>query len=246
MENPKSCKNVTSRRSTLFVLSACHMFILSSPVSAGPTFGIYDARTLGMGGVSVASANNDNAQFYNAALLAFNEEIEEQTQDSRFLFPLLIPQVAESAIIIQELSQNDPTQSITRAVSDFNATPNSRTAQAVVDFTASLDASLADIDGQDLFGEIYIGLAISEPGKFQGAGFFIGTRLLAGGQSTVTAADRAVLAAYQEGLAFIASSGAQGVAHSNIFACRWMMELRSIAKIDGDDNESRPRKRSII
>ena len=217
MKNRNSSKNGRSRRSTLIVLTSCFMFILSSPVTAGTSFGIYDARTLAMGGASVASANNDNAQFYNVALLAFNEEIEEKTQDSRFLFPMLVPQVAESAITIEQLSQDDPSQAITRAVSNFNATPDPMSAQAVIDVAASLDATLADIDGKDIFADVYFGLGISEPGKFQGAGYFMGTRLLAGGRSTVTAADRAALAAYQEGLTFIASGGAQGVAHPELF-----------------------------
>ena len=205
------------RRSALFVLSSYCMLALSAPATAGTAFGIYDARTLAMGGASVASANNDNAQFYNAALLAFNEEVEERTQDSRFLFPLLIPQVSESAVTIEELSQDDPTGSMTRAVNDFNAVSDATTAQAVVDVASNLDTSLADLDGEDLFADIYFGLAISEPGKFKGAGFFLGTRLLAGGQPSVSETDRAILAAYQEGLAFIASGGAQGVAHPELF-----------------------------
>lgn len=170
-----------------------------------------------MGGASVASANNDNAQFYNAALLAFNEEIEERTQDSRFLFPLIIPQVAESALSIEDLAQDDPIGAMTRAVSDYNATPDALTAQAVVDVASNLDAALADIDGEDLFADIYFGLALSEPGKFQGAGFFMGTRLLAGGAPTVTTTDQELLAAYQEGLTFIASDGTQGTAHPELF-----------------------------
>ena len=205
------------RRSTLIVLSGYCMMALSAPATAGTAFGIYDARTLAMGGASVASANNDNAQFYNAALLAFNEEIEERTQDSRFLFPLLIPQAAESAITIEELSQDDPTGAMTRAVNDFNAISDATTAQAVVDVASNLDTALAELDGEDLFADGYFGLAISEPGKFQGAGFFMGARLLAGGQPTVSEADRAILAAYQEGLTFIASDGAQGAPHPELF-----------------------------
>ena len=205
------------RRSTLITLAACCMLILSSPVPAGTTFGIYDARTLGMGGAAVASANTDNAQFYNSALLAFNEEIEEQTQDSRFLFPLFVPQLAEATINIGRLAFDDPSESITRAINDFNATPDARTAQAVIDATGNLAASLAAVDGEDVFVDVYAGLALSEPGKLQGAGFFLGKRVIAGGRSDVAAADRALLAAYQEGLAFVASGGTQGAAHPELF-----------------------------
>jgi hypothetical protein len=204
-------------RALLLTVAGYCTCALISPAYAGTAFGIYDARTLAMGGASVASANNDNAQFYNAALLAFNEEIEEKTQDSRFLFPLIIPQVAESAITIEDLAQDDPIGAMARAVRDFNATSDAMAAQAVVDIASNLDAALADIDGEDLFADVYFGLGISEPGKFQGAGFFMGTRLLAGGQPTVTTADRELLAAYQEGLTYVASDGTQGTEHPELF-----------------------------
>ncbi len=191
--------------------------LLPAPALAGTAFGIFDARTLGMGGTSVASANNDNAQFYNAALLAFNDEIEEDTRDSRFLFPLMIPQAAESVITVAELSRDDPTLAIGRAVADFNAGPDPATAQSVVDAVANFDDGLSDIDGEDLFSDIYVGLAVSEPGQFQGGGFFIGTRVLVGGSPSVSATDRELLAAYREGLTFIATNGAQGVARPELF-----------------------------
>ncbi len=206
-----------SRKRSAITLATFLVIALSMPAHAGITFGIYDARTLAMGGVSVASANNDNAQFYNSALLAFNEEIEERTQDSRVLLPLLIPQAAESAITIEKFSRNNPSLAITRAVDAFNAAPNPGTAQTVVDATASLDASLNDIQGEDVVADIYVGLAVSEPGKFSGAGFFFGTRLLAGGRSAVSDSDRTVLGAYQEGLAFVASGGALGAEHPELF-----------------------------
>lgn len=188
-----------------------------TPAHSGTGYGIYDARTLAMGGASVASANNSNAQFYNSALLAFNQEIEEKTQDARFLFPLLIPQVSESALDLEQVSRDDPLQEISLAIDDFNAMPDALTAQAVVNASAGLDAALAELDGEDLFSDVYIGMAISEPGKLQGAGFFLGTRLLAGGEFNVSSVDRELLAAYRESLTYIASSGADGVEHPELF-----------------------------
>jgi hypothetical protein len=208
---------VAPQRSALVVLAACSLFTLPVPVSAGTTYGIYDARTLGMGGASVASANNDNAQFYNSALLAFNEEPEEKTRDSRFLFPLLVPQLSESVLTIEEISQDDLGGTLSRAVRDFNAMPDATAAQPVVDASVDLDNALDDLTDEDLRSDIYIGMAVSEPGQLQGAGFFFGARLLAGGQSDVAAADRALLAAYQEGLTFVASGGAQGAEHPELF-----------------------------
>ncbi|MGB5331982.1 MAG: conjugal transfer protein TraF [Woeseiaceae bacterium] len=184
---------------------------------AGPSYGIYDARTMAMGGASVASSNNDNAQFYNAALLAFNEEIEEKTEDGRILLPLFIPEFSESVIDIEEISRDAVPQSIASSVANYNRLPGADTAQAVVDSSQTLDAYLERLDGEDLRADLYIGMGVSEPGKFQGAGFFAGARLLAGGTSTIADADRATLVAYQEGLSFVASDGLEGEAHPELF-----------------------------
>ena len=198
-------------------IAVCCTLGLTSPALAGTTYGIYDARTLAMGGVSVASANNDNGQFYNAALLAFNDDIEERTTDSRIWFPLLVPQFSESVIEIEEISQDDPAGSISRAIQGFNALPNAETALTVVDATSNLDDSLDKLADEDLHADFYVGMGLTEPGKFQGAGFFMGARLLAGGTSTISETDRAILAAYQDGLSFIASGGTDGEAHPELF-----------------------------
>ncbi len=195
---------------TAAAIAACCLIATASPVQAGNSYGIYDARTMAMGSVSVASANNDNAQFYNAALLAFNEEIEERTQDGRILFPLIAPELSESAIDLEEISSDDVPRSVSDSVAAFNAAMNAETARAVVDTTSTLDAYLVGLDGEDLRADVYFGMGLTEPGKFQGAGFFLGGRVLGGGQSDISEADRAVLAAYQEGLTFIATDGAEG------------------------------------
>lgn len=189
----------------------------TSTALAGTKFGIYDARTLAMGGASVASAVNDNAQFYNAALLAFNEEIEEKTRDSRILLPIIAPQLSDSAFDVEDVSSRDLPGDLQRAVNAFNTTPDATTAQAVADAATELDVLATDLTGEDLFGDVYVGLAISEPGKYQGAGFFFGTRLLGGGATGITDNDLALLDDYQEGLQFIASGGTQGAAHPELF-----------------------------
>lgn len=192
-------------------------FTLASSAHAGPSYGIYDARTMAMGGASVASANNDSAQFYNAALLAFNEEIEEKTQDGRILLPLFIPEFSESIIDIEEISRDAVPASIAGSVANYNRDPGADSAQAVVEASQVLDSYLQRLDGKVLRADLYIGMGVSEPGKFQGAGFFAGARVLAGGNSTISDADRAILAAYQQGLSFVASDGQEGEAHPELF-----------------------------
>lgn len=198
-------------------LALCLHVFCAGPVSAGTTYGIYDARTMAMGGASVASANNDNAQFYNAALLAFNEDIEERTQDGRLLFPLIVPQLSESTLDLEEIASEDFKQGLRQAVRQYNTTPDMQAAQAVVDASATLDSALASLDNEDLLADIYFGTGLSEPGKLQGAGFILGVRVLAGGRSAISPADRAILASYQDGLSFVASGGAAGSERPELF-----------------------------
>lgn len=221
MPNRLHC--VQCRSTTPVGIVASYALLASPVVFAGTGFGIHDARTLAMGGTSVASADNSNAQFYNAALLAFNEEIEERTRDARFLFPVVVPQLSESAISLEELARYETADALTDAVDAFNATPGAPAARGVVDAAADLDAALSRLDDTDLLADVYIGLAVSEPSKFEGGGFFLGTRLLAGGQAVVDPADRALLDAYREGLTFIATNGAEGAPHPELFDANGML-----------------------
>ena len=193
------------------------LLLTTSHAIAGTAFGIYDARTLAMGGTAAGSAVNDNALFYNPALLAFNEEIEEHTRDSRFLLPIIVPQLSESAFDVEDVSRRGLADDISATVNAFNQNPGQGTAQSVVDAAAALDAVVADLRDEDLFGDVYVGLAVSEPGRHQGAGFFLGTRLLGGGRANITDGDLELLDAYREGLTFVASGGTQGVARPELF-----------------------------
>lgn len=184
---------------------------------AGTSFGIYDARTLAMGGAAAASAGNSNAQFYNAALLAFNDKIEEETRDSRFLLPILAPQLSTSAFDIERVSSDALAPDLTRAVNAYNSAPSPVTAGDAAQAATSLRRAISRLEREDLFGDVYAGIAVSEPSKYRGAGFFLGTRFVAGGRSEISAEDLNLLQAYEEALSFIASSGATGAPRPELF-----------------------------
>ncbi|MGB5581282.1 MAG: conjugal transfer protein TraF, partial [Woeseia sp.] len=113
--------------------------------------------------------------------------------------------------------RDDSSGVLSQSVRDFNEAPNAETARRVVDASGNLDGQLADLENEDLFADVYLGVSVSEPGDLRGAGFFMGTRLLAGGSPSVSSADRETLGAYREGLLFIASNGTQGVEHPELF-----------------------------
>jgi len=206
-------KRVRHCRSLAIAFLCC----ASSIASASTTYGVFDARTMAMGGVAVASANNDNAHFYNSALLAFNEEIEERTEDSRIWFPMLSPQFARAVIDAENIYSDDLHGALTRSVAAFNDTPDQTTARNVANTSADLRGALQSISDEELFVDAYAGVSLTEPGKFVGAGFFLGGRVLASGLPTITSADLDLLNAYEEGLLFVASNGAEGQARPELF-----------------------------
>ena len=185
--------------------------------SAAVQYGIYEARGMAMGGATVAAGTNDNAIFYNPALLAFYDEIEENTHDSRFLFPLLVPQLTDSVADLNAIASSDPDEVFDLLVSNFNADPSAVNAQAVAAHSADLEGRLAQLANQSLLADYYAGLAIIQPSRKEGGGFFIGTRLVAGGLLGISPADLALLDDYEQGLNFVATGGAQGVAHPELF-----------------------------
>ncbi|MGB5512788.1 MAG: conjugal transfer protein TraF [Woeseiaceae bacterium] len=185
--------------------------------NASTTYGVFDARTMAMGGVAVASANNDNAQFYNSALLAFNDEIEERTEDSRIWFPMLSPQIARAVIDAENIYSDDLHNALTRSVVAFNGAQDQTTARDVANSSADLRGALQSIADRELFVDVYAGISLTEPGKFVGAGFFLGGRVLVSGMATITSADLDLLNAYEEGLLFVASNGAEGRARPELF-----------------------------
>lgn len=181
------------------------------------TYGIFDARTMAMGGAAVAAAESDSAVFYNASLLSYNDEIEEKTRDGRFMFPLVIGELSNSVLDTFDFSDNDPDDTLTNSVNQFNANQDQANAQAVANAAAGMRNALNDIGSNDLVADTYAGFAASEPSKHKGAGFFFGARVVGGGSSSVSPADINLLNDYEEGLTFVATNGAQGVAHPELF-----------------------------
>lgn len=191
--------------------------LLSGPSYGAMTYGIFEARGMAMGGATVAAGDNNNALFYNAALLAFYSEHEENTQDSRFLFPLIVPQLSDSMIDVEGFTDGDPDEALTGVIDQFNADPSAANAEAVVAVTRGTENDLSRLAGRDLTADVYVGIAGIQPSKRQGGGFFLGARIIGGGASDITEADLSLLRAYQEGLTFIATDGAEGTQRPELF-----------------------------
>lgn len=202
-------------RFDLFCVALAMTVTVNSVQAAG--FGIFDARTLSMGGTSIANHVSKHALFYNPALLAFNDEFEERNLEGRIHFPLLVAQVSEALIDVERFNSDNIDGQLSQAIVNFNANNTPTTAAAVADASSSLRNTLLDISGEDLLADGYFGFAVSEPSRLEGGGVFIGLRVIGGGRTDVSAADLALVNEYEDGMNFIASGGTQGTAQPQLF-----------------------------
>ena len=202
-----SCKKVLT-------VGTC-LALSNTTLAAG--FGIFDARSLSMGGASVAVRSNDHAAFYNPALLAYSNEYEERNREGRFYFPMLVSQISESLVDIEELNGDNLDDNLSFAIAQFNADSSAVNAEAARSANAALNDIYGSLAGDDVLIDGYLGLAVSEPSRLEGGGVFVGVRVVGGGRTDVTDADRALLSAYDETLAFAATQGASGVLRPELF-----------------------------
>lgn len=167
-----------------------------APVSYSASFGIYDARGLAMGGATVAAASSDQAQYYNPALLAFEEEDEDESRNGRFIFPQLVVQVSDAAQDTIDIIDEDYDVQLTDAINAFNANQNEATAASVLDAARNLDQAIDDIGDDSIDLDGYFGLTVTEPADREGGSFYVGVRVIGRGESNTSAEDRALLATY--------------------------------------------------
>ena len=180
-------------------------------------FGVFDARTLSMGGTAVAGHNNKHALLYNPALLAFNNEFEEKNLEGRVHFPMFVGQVSQSLIDLEEFNRDDLDGALSQAATNFNAQRTPEAAGVAAMAASDMRNTLQDIRGEDLLADGFFGFAVAEPSRLEGGGVFMGVRVIGGGRSNVTDADLALLSEYVDGLNFVASGGTVGAPQPQLF-----------------------------
>jgi hypothetical protein len=216
----RSCRTNKAKPSKLArhtKLGAAIALASCSSASFGLDYGIYDARAMAMGGTTVANASAQHAQFYNPALLALYDGDEEETDYGRFYFPMITVQMSDSVIDTADAIDDDDGAAVSDAVEVFNADPSEANAAVVRDTSTDLRNTIVDVGNQDLFVDLTTGLSVSEPSDRAGGAFYVGVRVLAGGSSQVTDSDIALMDDYIEAMDFVATAGASGVAHPELF-----------------------------
>lgn len=184
-------------------LASCALALPAQAVS----FGVYDSRGLAMGGTAVASGTTAQAQFYNPALLSFNDRDEDEGRDGRISFPNLVVQLSESTNTAIDAVDDRFDEQFSSAINNFNLNPGSETAGPVALAARDLDSLLDDLGNQDLTIDAFLGFSISEPSEREGGAFFIGLRALGAGSASISAEDQALLDSYITAMESLAAGG---------------------------------------
>ncbi len=176
-------------------------------LSAG--YGIFDARSLAMGGATVAAGTADHAHFYNPALLSFENEDEDLTQNGRFIFPGAVALVSDAGEAAADIVADDLDEEITNSINQFNTAPTDPlAAQAVLNSLNEFDDAINDLNRESIELEAYAGLSVSEPSDREGGSFYFGVRGLVFGEADVTDNDLSLMDDYIAAMQIIANGGA--------------------------------------
>lgn len=194
----------SARRHCLKPLAFTLATLGCSPVFA-ISYGVYDSRTLAMGGAATAIGTPSQAAFYNPALLAFHEQEEEEGRDGRVYLPNIVVQYSKGTDAAIDAVEDELDTQLSNAIDQFNSAPLQAGAGLIRDLATDLRDVLDDIADDDLSVDSFIGFNISEPSNREGGGFYFGARALAGGVANVSEADRELLGDYIESMGQIAA-----------------------------------------
>lgn len=209
-----------------FSLVGASLLLLSvNSLAAG--FGTYDPRALAMGGATVAAAESQHAHFYNPALLSFHDEDEDLTQDGRFIMPGVLVLTSEGGKAASDLIDDDLVEQITTRVNNFNNDPsNTEFQQDLANVVQDINEAMLDMRDNPIELQLFTGLSVSEPAEREGGSFYVGLRAIVFGQADITDADLALVQDYEEETRFIASDGAQGQSHPELYDANGLMDPR--------------------
>ena len=164
---------------------------LCVPVFAqAAAFGIYDPRSLGMGGVGVTMATARNASFFNPAMLSATRDDDD--------FALGVPIVAARAtdpdkalddIDALETSGDD----LSIALRAFDAAPTAPNATAAASSLSAFSTDLNKVSNKVLDADVFAGAILTIPSKKFGVGVHVSGRVNFGAKFVFAGTDQALI-----------------------------------------------------
>lgn len=175
------------------------IFCLSSSHICAAPFGIFDPRSLAMGGTGVAAGNAANAGHYNPALLATAYDVEH--------FSLVLPSVVVGLYDPSNLQDamttfNDANYAtaLDTAVTSFNSASTaaeiSTTATAVATASQNLLTGINSLSNKSITLDARAGTLLAVPNKTVGFSVYSSVSVTGGTNLNITAADSQLVQNY--------------------------------------------------
>lgn len=182
-----------------------HTFVLLTMVllpaqAVGHSFGIYDARSMGMGGTGVATGDLRTGHFYNPALLAFHRGDEDRMRNGQHSLTLAVGPMTGATEHAIKAVRDDYQDRLDTSIENFNREPGSSTAANALRAVTDLRDTLEAVSDGDMYGEGYFGYSVTVPSDAEGGAFFIGTRVIGGGAASIADDDIALLDTYTDAM----------------------------------------------
>lgn len=183
-------------------MTLCLGIVFTKTVFALP-FGIYEPRSLAMGGAGVASATSVNAVFYNPAILSTYKDYKDKAINEAFSFPVVSARVSRAVETLVDQQDVNYQNDITTSFAAYNTDRSPATAQTALDTINSLYGTLGKLANNVFLLDASASLVIGVPTKFQGGAFFVTTRGVGDGQLSIPATDLTLVNNYQQALQLI-------------------------------------------
>lgn len=202
------------------LLCALIISLFSTP-SFSTSFGVFDPRSLAMGGTGVASGDASNASHYNPALLSVTHEDDD--------FNLVVPTVTVGYSDPKDLQDALDTYdkanyetALDAAISTYNS---SATAASLITNSASVATAAQNIKngvntlaGKALVINASAGVLFAIPGKKVAVSVYTAGRAVGGVNLNISTADNTLLQDYIDVLSCIGNLGGSSVT-ADIIAC---------------------------
>lgn len=163
------------------ILSTAVLLALFGSVAAhAAQFGIYDPRSLGMGGVGVSTATSRNAAFFNPALLSTTNEDDD--------FALGLPIVSGRAVdrnnLIDDIDRLEPVgdqlsfaiDALNASIAAVNVPQSQLDAARLAAALNSFNTELSTTSNKSLDAEVFAAGVLAVPGRDLGMGIYASGR----------------------------------------------------------------------
>jgi F plasmid transfer operon, TraF, protein len=179
--------------------------LLVSTGAQAASFGNYDPRSLGLGGVGVTMATARNANFFNPAMLAATRSDD----DFAIGLPIVSARISDADKAIDDIDALETSgKNLSNALTAFDATPSFANAGTAGVALAAFSNDLGKINNKVLDADLFAGGIMTIPSKKFGVGLHVSGRANFGAKFTYASTDQTLINSLSTNLSSCAGGNA--------------------------------------